>query len=83
MLHAVTSEGLVEDLGIGPSEIVGAAAYPVELVSGLLDALELGVELLTVADAAAASISLTSGEAELLKDGYRPFSFLCSEPHVF
>ena len=29
------------------------------------------------------SISLMSGEAELLKDGYWPFSFLCSEPDVF
>ena len=53
MLHAVAGEGLVEDLGVGPGEVVGAAANPVEFVPSLLDALKLGVEFFTVADAAA------------------------------
>ena len=53
VLHAVALEGLVEDLGVRPGEVVGAAAYPIELVAGLLDALELGVELVALTDAAA------------------------------
>ena len=51
--HPVALEGLVEDFGAGPCEVGRAASYPIEFVSCLLDALEVLVQAVIFAYAAA------------------------------
>ena len=54
VLHAVVGEVLVEHEGALVGHVVLLAhADPVQLVAGLLDALQVGVEVVALADAAA------------------------------